>query len=581
MKRWHKRTLYSLTALSLVALALWLAAPSIVRREIHKRHPEVLFGALDLGLREVVLHDVTIDKGWIKAKADTARINVKTEAVHLVHGTIDVDLNKRPPHSGSARSEQPNVTAEDFNIRVEKSLDDENGSRVMLGSLNGVTIDDKTVKAAEGSFIYSRYQVSFGSLGTPLPAVEIARDLSHVKIGVLNFPEGLKLPESMPEIVHPDATAIDIDLEKRTASVNSVNFEMAEDQSVEVHVQWANLSLDGDLVHVRLDHLYVSHPWLAPQSDGPVDFENVDFEVDRDWKAPRDVVINGATLFVDPKEKSISGDESCATWVKALPTELAPGPLGGQTRWSDDHIKFSLGLLPKPHFALSGKCTATCTDTTIIELKHHFSYFTYNDKGERNETPRVTGPDQEDWVPLSQISTNMLEAVANTEDWGFWNHHGYVAAALEQSFLADVQSGKFSRGGSTITMQTAKNIFLSRDKTVGRKVSELFLSQALESCFSKKEILELYLNVVEFGPNIYGLRQAAEHYFKLPPMSLSAREAFYLACILPRPRHAPPPNAATMARMDVLMRMLAKAGRISDTMLLGVEEADTSDWKAP
>jgi membrane peptidoglycan carboxypeptidase len=128
-------------------------------------------------------------------------------------------------------------------------------------------------------------------------------------------------------------------------------------------------------------------------------------------------------------------------------------------------------------------------------------------------------------------------------------------------------------------MQTAKNLWLSREKTFGRKVEELFLSQVLESCLTKDEIMELYLNIVEFGPNVYGLRQAAQHYFKVDPVSLDPREAFYLAWILPRPRKSPPPSAATMTRMSTLMQMLAKQGRLSDAMTLGLDPPDTTGWE--
>ncbi len=313
---------------------------------------------------------------------------------------------------------------------------------------------------------------------------------------------------------------------------------------------------------------------------GPVGFEHVTFEVGRDWKQPLDVTINGAKIHVDPETKSVSGDEECSTWVKALPRELAAPPITGQTEWRPSRLKFTLGLLPKPHFSLSGTCSALCTDPTLIKLRHRFAYVTYDAKGQRNAELREAGPDDPEWVPMAQISSNMMDAVANMEDWGFWSHHGYVAAALEQSFLEDVRTDKFSRGGSTITMQTAKNIFLSREKTVGRKVSELFLSQILESCFSKKEIMELYLNVVEFGPNIYGLREAAKHYFNEDPLQLGPQQAFYLAWILPRPRSSPPPDPSTLERVASLMRMLAKNGRLTETQVLSIEPADTKGWEA-
>jgi membrane peptidoglycan carboxypeptidase len=294
---------------------------------------------------------------------------------------------------------------------------------------------------------------------------------------------------------------------------------------------------------------------------------------------PFDVKVGDATLHLDPKAMSVKGAESCNTWLDALPPEFHVGPLSA-VKFNAGNLSFALGIKPKPFLDVKGSCTSTCDK--ITEPRHKFSYITYDAHGDQNAERRTTGPDvKTEWVPIAHINDGVPVAVMNMEDFGFRSHHGYLPAALEQSFEADVDSGKFQRGGSTITMQTAKNLWLSREKTFGRKIEELFLSQVLESCFTKDEIMELYLNIVEFGPNVYGLHQAAEHYFKIEPMSLDPAEAFYLAWILPRPRKAPPPNAATMARMGTLMHMLAQEGRITDTMLLSVEPADTTGWEAP
>ena len=579
MKR--KRIALTVTGvLIFVGLGLWAYAPTYVRAQIHKRHPEVSFADLDIGWRKVTLHQVTIDKGWIKVTADTATIDTKTEHVHLMMGTVEADLDKRPEHTGG-KSEQPNVTAAGFTVTLTSAKHD------AQATLHEVSVLEDAIRAIDADVRYKGYHLTMGSPGGPedtgMIAVFVTRDLSKVEFGYVNFPDGLPMPPPMLEIVHPGITGVTIDVEKRTVDVQDASAELAEDQSVFARIEGGHFSLDGDLVHARLDTLYVAHPRLSV--GGPISLQHVDFEVGRDLKRPFDLTINGATVFVDPEAESISGNESCSAWVGALPRELAPPPISGKTQWGVQpklsSMSFSLGLLPKPHFTLSGNCSATCDDPALVALKHHFTYQTYNDKGEPNAEKRATGPDDSDWVPLSQISENMADAVANMEDWGFWSHHGYVGAALEQSFLEDVKSDKFARGGSTITMQTAKNIFLTRDKTIGRKVSELFLSQVLESCFTKKQIMELYLNVVEFGPNIYGLRQAAAHYFKTEPGQLNPQEAFYLAWILPRPRKSPPPTGATLARVTALMQMLAKNGRITEAQMLSISPPDTSGWTQP
>ncbi|MFA5054037.1 MAG: biosynthetic peptidoglycan transglycosylase, partial [Parcubacteria group bacterium] len=128
------------------------------------------------------------------------------------------------------------------------------------------------------------------------------------------------------------------------------------------------------------------------------------------------------------------------------------------------------------------------------------------------------------------------------EDPGFLSHTGVISQAFENSLIDNLKLGKFYRGGSTITMQLAKNLWLSRDKTLGRKIQEVFLAQAIESCYTKDEILELYLNVVEMGPSIYGLQAGTKHWFDKDPMQLNFVEAFWMASVLPRPRTAVKPK---------------------------------------
>jgi hypothetical protein len=550
--------------------------PSIVRWEIHKRHPEVSYSYLGVSWSHVTLHDVRIDKGWMTLAANTAYVNTATEAVHLSHCKFDANVDERPDNSRMvAKSEQSNVTADDCSgVLSWKNVGHTDGGRSLNVLLHKVDVDKDTVHIGDSDILYGPYRAH-------LVNIEAPRNFGHAKVEKIDFPEGVSFRDGKP--FFPTISSVNVDIPNRTALIDSVafDFNFGENQATSINGLGTTLSLNGDKLHVFADKLKIGHPWISPVGTN-VGFQKVTFDMGPwAWREPLELKIDQATLHIDPMWRAISGDESCSTWAEALPDDLAEGPLRGKTQWGPSHIKFSLGMWPKPHFNIEGKCSATCNDESVTALRHRFSYFTYDDKGQRNSIPRSTGPDDPEWVPLSEISENMFNAVANMEDWGFWSHHGYVPAALEQSFLADVRSGKFQRGGSTITMQVAKNIFLSRAKTVGRKVSELLLSQVLESCFNKKEILELYLNVVEFGPNIYGLHQAAAHYFKVKPMSLDPREAFYLAWILPRPKRSPPPNAATMAHMDTLMRMLAKEGRIPDSEMMGIDEADATGWEAP
>jgi membrane peptidoglycan carboxypeptidase len=171
-----------------------------------------------------------------------------------------------------------------------------------------------------------------------------------------------------------------------------------------------------------------------------------------------------------------------------------------------------------------------------------------------------------------------IPLAANTmEDPGFYHHRGFILQAFSNSFLDNVKQGKFVRGGSTITMQLAKNLWLTREKTIGRKAQEFFLAQALESCYTKDEIMELYLNVVEFGPNRYGVSSGSQHWFKKHPGDLTPTEAFWLASILPRPSKVPPPNEQSLSRIDALMKRLASDGKIPDFALFEFDDESIDD----
>ncbi len=144
-------------------------------------------------------------------------------------------------------------------------------------------------------------------------------------------------------------------------------------------------------------------------------------------------------------------------------------------------------------------------------------------------------PGSETYTRLNNISNYLQKSVVLTEDSRFWNHQGFDLEEMQKSFKANVELGKFARGGSTITQQLAKNLFLSKDKTLTRKVLEAVITMRLEKTLSKKEILERYLNVVQFGKDVFGIKQAARFYFKKAPEDLDVLESAFLTFLLPSP----------------------------------------------
>jgi monofunctional biosynthetic peptidoglycan transglycosylase len=138
------------------------------------------------------------------------------------------------------------------------------------------------------------------------------------------------------------------------------------------------------------------------------------------------------------------------------------------------------------------------------------------------------------WVPMSQISPNIIKAVLIGEDDKFWNHDGFDVNGMEQALERSLKKGSVA-GGSTISQQLAKNLYLSPSKNPIRKIKEAILTWRLESTLSKRQILELYLNIAEWGDGIFGIEAAANHYYHKSAKNLTGLEAAHLASVLPNP----------------------------------------------
>lgn len=139
------------------------------------------------------------------------------------------------------------------------------------------------------------------------------------------------------------------------------------------------------------------------------------------------------------------------------------------------------------------------------------------------------------WVPLSQVSPLLVKAVLIGEDDKFYQHEGFDYEALEQAFEKNLKQGRFAAGASTISQQLTKNLFLSPEKSLTRKAKEAILTWRMERTLSKRRILELYVNVAEWGDGIFGIEAASRHYFHKPASQLSSMEAARLASVLPNP----------------------------------------------
>lgn len=343
----------------------------------------------------------------------------------------------------------------------------------------------------------------------------------------------------------------------------------------------------------RVEGLTISRPAL-----GKLPLDGLSFG----WKVKGAVATDGSAFSVDSGEfnvgamrvetglvvkqtaESVSASArlqvplgSCAEMLASLPRNLVPfAPelqMGGTFSWSTS-IAFDSRRLSdmEVHWKVQDDCRFEKVPPALSPAKFRGPFS--REVPDANGLPisLLTGPGTEQWTPLPEISRFMEAAVLVSEDGRFFSHRGFDPRAIESSIRQNVEAGRFVRGASTISMQLAKNLYLTREKTLSRKVQEALLTMLLEQELRKDEILELYFNVIELGPGIYGVRQGAEHYFHSTPADLSVAQAFFLATLLPSPsaQHFDESGALKpqwRRYVDRLMRIAAERERISQVDL--------------
>jgi len=163
-----------------------------------------------------------------------------------------------------------------------------------------------------------------------------------------------------------------------------------------------------------------------------------------------------------------------------------------------------------------------------------------------------------DYTPLNQVPEDFTRAVIAVEDHKFYKHHGFDVVGIARAYLTNLKDGTITQGGSTITQQLAKNLFLSSDRTYTRKIKELFLAMKLEKLYTKDEILEMYINVVFYGSDAYGIQAASHTYYNKKASELSREECAMLAGLLQAPSlYNPKVNPALAAeRQNTVLSLM-------------------------
>jgi hypothetical protein len=386
-------------------------------------------------------------------------------------------------------------------------------------------------------------------------------------------------------------------LSQLRSMMNGVELVNAQNADVDAHldISYANdLLTFGGAFH--LAGLTVAHPMLAPipvahlgfdahakgtvdtkahklhLAEAVVDYRNVHATLTADaenlGRKPR----FSATFKVRPLP--------CQVALQALPAELTPNLQGFKlsgTFSTDLHVGLDLEDLESP-IDLGGQvgiegCKVLEAPEGVDADKRLQVTFEQTVQTEPGKwLTFFAGPENPDWVPYADISPHLINSIMTTEDNGFFKHKGFIPSEFRSALQQNLQKGYFRLGASSITMQMVKNVLLSREKTLSRKLQELFLTWYIEHHLTKERILEIYFNVIEFGPGIYGIGRAVRHYFGKTPKELEPQEAAWFSSILPSPKrryvqycHA---NGLLDAKWDAYIKRIMKRsherGRLTD-----------------
>ncbi len=550
-----KYKFHFLIAILLGAFLAFAWAPFGVKTYLERRYEGVTIGGVAIQLDHITLKKVLVSRSNVVGTLDEIQIDFNATGVTqiLIYGgslivTEGSSVKGVPTGGGSL----PPIIAAELQVHVKKDGHEAN--------LEGVSFTDYREPKFR-SFTATVYDASGQSH-------QVKGRRGYYKDGHLYLTSVVaseSLPFEIPGIPKGphaiSANNVEVILDGPVIHIN--------DLRLGDHVQTDLVTIEPNIPTAVLHKVTISHPYLDVSTTlNDVGIQHFPF-LDK-WE----VASEGVLLTLTGTSK-LEGEGACQDWANAIPTpvseafELAKPHFHGTLSWE---IVREPTLDIKIKNLCKFECSAEPIQTLIQTLRANgkFEYQAYNSKGELFN--RTVGPRLGNWVRYANLPPWVPKAFVTLEDPGFWKHRGIIPQALENSLKANIEAGHFFRGGSTITMQLVKNLWLTRQKTLNRKAQELLMTSMLETCLSKQEIFELYVNVVEFGSDLYGIGAASRHYFDSYPEHLTQEEAYYFASILPNPRRAARPENGGLARTRRLMQRLADRGFISDDELLAVSD---------
>ncbi len=315
-------------------------------------------------------------------------------------------------------------------------------------------------------------------------------------------------------------------------------------------------------------------PEPEPASEPPIDTDvavagDVDGDQDGDGDGRRAHLRVAGRLVVPPV--------ACQTVLDAIPSALVPYLAGYKMEGTfQSDVRFLIDWADLDTTELEGivdifSCVATEPKNSEVGVARLQESFVHQVELERDEWMEFTvGPENPDFVPFEDISSNIFNAFMTTEDTNFYEHQGFIAREFRTALIRNLEAGYFRFGASSITMQTVKNVMLYREKNLSRKLQELFLSWYLETQLEKERILEIYANAIEYGPGLYGIGPATRRYFGKPPSEINAVEAVFLASLLPSPKSRYRQYCGnrlwrkTEAKIDRVLKLMVERERLSE-----------------
>ena len=526
----------------------WLLLPAILKNYINGLKPGVEVESVKLlNLDCVRLERIHVKIPNIEGTFDSAVACRKAKTVSIDGGLALVTLT--PDSKDQQDSSGFKITAKNLTVKGYRGLD--------FVTLYKTSLDSNEVRS-----VTAKIETKYGLISLEGVCYDRKSKVATAASGWAGLPGFFQKISDLLKMDKVKFTEGAFDTQAKRLTLGKISYPP-------VTIEGLDLTFADGLIYPKAKSIQVEHKRFYPV---PVTFRDVEITA-IDPKNPLvgmskfsdDLWVKSrwSTIYLNWEGKHVWGVDSCQHWLESIPEEMMIEPLK-QVRLTGD-FQFDLKLLPDVKLKISNGCKLSGPPPKFIkDLAGEFSYTAYHPNGK--PFTRRAGPAAPDWTPYQMISPNMTTALTTTEDPGFFGHRGFIPQAIENSLRDNLKLGRFFRGGSTLTMQLAKNLWLNRSRTLGRKIQEAILTVVLESSFTKDKIIEMYLNVVEYGPDIYGIGPASYQILKKDPLELTLSEALYLVLRLPRPNHSAS-YEHDLPMIKKLLDMIAASGKVAPDLI--------------